>query len=128
MAKALGVLLGLLGLVMGIASCEDRQVGVIEIELYYQAPTTSQILKDIRIIIGDDKYEWPVFKPGEEDGVTLKPDPKTLREVNVLFNTDKGTQAFVGRNFGMGVDSHKVRITINENARVSFQDCPLPCN
>ena len=125
---ALSIPLPLLALVLSVpqAGC-DNDEGAIRVRVHYAGAAPAPVLSNLALIAGDDKYDWPTLENGGTETVTLHANPRSERELVLLYTMAGQAKSWDGPRFGPGRQGYRIHLEIDGDGRISSRHCRLPC-
>lgn len=125
---ALSIPLTLLAVVLSVpqAGC-DNDDGAIRVRVHYSGTAPAPALSNLVLIAGDDKFAWPTLENGGTETVTLHADPRSERELVLLYTLDGQAKSWDGPRFGPGRQGYRIHLEIDGGGKIDSRHCRLPC-
>lgn len=108
------------------AGCGKWSDDRVEVEVAFGATGPAQVLTDVSVIVGSDKFYWTRLAPGQVEAVTLRPDPRDEKQLTLLYSLNGQQQSWDGPRFAPAT-SYRIKIRVNADGTVTHRSCILPC-
>ncbi len=123
-------LLALVSAVFLTIGCSKPDQIRFDIDLRYLAseskPANISELKEVRVIVGGDKFNWPIVKAGDRQTVSLYTNKNGQNELTLQYTLNGVNTTWEMKDFARGVN-YKIALVINEKGVVNTPRCEPGC-
>lgn len=110
-----------------IAGCDIWGTENVKVWISFTDANTAELLKDVSVIVGGDKFFWHGIPAGTVERVTLRPGELDNRQLTLIYTQNDLKKYWEGPEFEAGTN-YRIEIKIDAKGIVSQRHCFQPCS